>query len=468
MEEGNLAILVDAKTEYTKQLVNILKGSIYQGIKKLYTESKDSCNELNEPEKCLLQFQRNLSEIPKWNQEIINTECSRIIDESKCDWLEELITAVFVSHTRILTSINFSKNKKKINLKIPKADHFIHQCYIDIARIFWKSPYLLDDTISKYDYQRNRRDAEFIIEGSIGETIRKQLPVKHILKEYLGNEYEETEINTETNELNTNEILDEKYKDNLRKMVQTEIENCSKGYFNVNTVNTPPPSPTTIKEHNATDGNHIDEYNSVNTSTQVNTPIPAENSSNTMPINTENSVENNVNENNTSINASIESSASSTDVTNDTNVANDTNVSNDTNVTTTEEPLIENLTMEMSEPEMKIETLNLDDIEDLNDLQEVYIDEPNKPIVQLEDLNTLDNELQNGSLNNNSEVNLSINNANNNSSDKPSNNSSEIKTIVLDTDINEDEKLKKQILKNYIRKRDYSFFNDAVDSDNSD
>ena len=42
MEEGNLAILVDAKTEYTKQLVNILKGSMYQGIKKLYKESKEA------------------------------------------------------------------------------------------------------------------------------------------------------------------------------------------------------------------------------------------------------------------------------------------------------------------------------------------------------------------------------------------------------------------------------------------
>ena len=28
MEEGNLAILVDAKTEYTKQLVNILRNVI--------------------------------------------------------------------------------------------------------------------------------------------------------------------------------------------------------------------------------------------------------------------------------------------------------------------------------------------------------------------------------------------------------------------------------------------------------
>ena len=467
MEEGNLAILVDAKTEYTKQLVNILKGSIYQGIKKLYKESKDSCNDLNEPEKCLLQFQSNLSEIPKWNQEIINTECSRIIDESKCDWLEELITAVFVSHTRILTSINFSKNKKKINLKIPKADHFIHQCYIDIARIFWKSPYLLDDTISKYDYQRNRRDAEFIIEGSIGETIRKQLPVKHILKEYLGNEYDEAEVNTETNEINTNEILDEKYKENLRKMVQTEIENCSKGYFNVNTVTTPPPSPVPIEENimndsnNTNDAIHIEEDNSVNTSTQINTPIPVEDNSNNIPITTENIVknivENIVEENNTNIPIPIENQG---------HLTNDTNDTNDIN---TDEHPIENLTMEMSEPEMKIETLNLDDIDDLNDLQEVYIDEPDKPIVKLEDLNTLDAELQNVSLDNNLQANRSINlNANNNGSANASDNSNEIKTIILDTDVNEDDKIKKQILKNYIRKRDYSFFNDAVDSDNSD
>ena len=33
MEDGNLAVLVDAKTEYTKQLVNILKPNLYDGIR---------------------------------------------------------------------------------------------------------------------------------------------------------------------------------------------------------------------------------------------------------------------------------------------------------------------------------------------------------------------------------------------------------------------------------------------------
>jgi hypothetical protein len=205
MEEGNLAILVDAKLEYTKQLVHILRGNIYKGIRRLYNDSKEFCIEHSQHDKVLSKFQFYLSEIPKWNQEIILTECSNIIDNSKCDWLEELITAVFVSHTRILSSINLNKNKKKINLKIPKIDHFIHQCFIDAARSFWKVPYLLDDTVAKYEYQRNRREAESMIETSIEETIRAQLPVKHILKEYLSSNLIEGN-DTEITELVKNEI----------------------------------------------------------------------------------------------------------------------------------------------------------------------------------------------------------------------------------------------------------------------
>jgi hypothetical protein len=217
MDEGNLAILVDAKTEYTKQLVNIISPNIYMGIKSIYANCKTKTNGKD----TLYQFQMDLSEIPKWNQEIINEHHNMLVEASDCDWLEDLLTAVFVSHTRILTSINFNKNKNKINLKIPKVDHFIHLCYIEIARNFWKNPYLFDDTISKFEYQRNRRDAEQIIDNTINETIRKQLPVKHILKEYLGTEFKESNSDFTSTDTNTEH-------ENLRKMVKAEIEHCSK------------------------------------------------------------------------------------------------------------------------------------------------------------------------------------------------------------------------------------------------
>ena len=64
MDEGNLAILVDAKTEYTKQLVNIIRPNIFKGIKSIYNNAKE--NDINND--ILYKFQIDLSEIPKWNQ----------------------------------------------------------------------------------------------------------------------------------------------------------------------------------------------------------------------------------------------------------------------------------------------------------------------------------------------------------------------------------------------------------------
>ena len=224
MEEGNFAVLVDAKTEYTKQLVNIFAPNIYLNIKELFLEVKEKCQNNNNKDETLYNFQISLSEIPKWNQEVIIDKYNNIINTSGCDWLDELLTAVFVSHTRILTSINSNKNKNKINLKIPKVDHFMHLCYIEVARNVWKNPYLFDDNVTNFEYQRNRREAECLIDATINETIRKHLPVKHILKEYLGSEFQDNDISDEK----LNEDMSSSEKDNLRKMVQAEIENCSK------------------------------------------------------------------------------------------------------------------------------------------------------------------------------------------------------------------------------------------------
>ncbi len=122
--DDNITVLVDAKIEYTKQLTNILVPYIFEGIKSIYDTSKGVCN-MNKDGNILMRFQEQLSQIPKWNQEIIDEEYSRIVENSGCDWLDELVTAVFLSHTKILTSIKSNKKQNKINLKIPKIDHFI-------------------------------------------------------------------------------------------------------------------------------------------------------------------------------------------------------------------------------------------------------------------------------------------------------------------------------------------------------
>jgi hypothetical protein len=470
MDQGNLAILVDAKFEYTKQLINILKNNLFQGIKKIYNDAKEYSIEHDELDKVLKKFQFYLSEIPKWNQEVILKEVTEILDKSKCDWLEELITAVFVSHTRILTSINSNKSKKKINLNIPKIDHFIHQCYIDVARAFWKTPYLFDDSLNNYEYQRNRRDAEGIIETCIQETIRKQLPVKHILKEYLGKDYETDD------EEEPKDIESEDYS-NLRKMVKAEIENCSKEQLIGKVEEEVSPEAEIVASQELEAGAAAEE--SVNVSPEVEA-TPVESLSVNVTPEVEATQEESLSENVTPVEEVKTELSTNVSVTPDA-------PAEATPAEATPEVKLENdesnqITMEIKEPEqtttnndMKIETLDLDSVDSLEDLTklditEVNVSNPDSSVIDLntvEGLEDLDSEL--------SQVNLSgTTNDNNVSSitdilnETPTleKDVSNIKKIVIQpSELNDEDRRKKDVLKKYGRKRNFQFFNDSVESD---
>ena len=85
-----LNVLVDAKTEYTKQLVDMLTPRIYEGITSLYEDTtRDS-----EPTKILVTFQQQLSQIPNWTSDILEREYQRIQNKSDCDWIEDLVTVM--------------------------------------------------------------------------------------------------------------------------------------------------------------------------------------------------------------------------------------------------------------------------------------------------------------------------------------------------------------------------------------
>lgn len=229
MEEGSINVLVDAKEEYTKQLVSILRPCIYQGIKSIFLDAKDICNQDNTPENVLMIFQDLLSRIPKWSQDIINKEYQRIVDVSQCDYIEDLLKVIYVSHIKILTIVHSAQKNKKITLKVPSGSHFMHLCYIECAREFWKNPFLFSDRVTKYENQKNMRDSETIISECITETIRKQLPVRNILKEYLS-EPDETiqeQDDTDPSEDIKNPI-NKKYLKRLETMVRKELLNLTK------------------------------------------------------------------------------------------------------------------------------------------------------------------------------------------------------------------------------------------------
>ena len=143
MEDINSPVFAQAKIEYTKQLIDVLKIPIYEGLQSIYSDSKQTYADTDELPNI---FRKNIENIPKWNVDMIENEVDRIVRVSNCDWLEDLITAVFISHTKILASLG--NNSKRVNLTIPKSSNFIHKCYINSAREIWKNPYLFDESVS--------------------------------------------------------------------------------------------------------------------------------------------------------------------------------------------------------------------------------------------------------------------------------------------------------------------------------
>lgn len=179
MDNVEIKNLSEAKKEYTQQLVNILKNDIYNGLNSLYLSVKDNENYLE-------QFQVKLREIPKWNQDIIDQKYQDFITNSGCDWLDELLQAVFISNTAILTTVK-SRNtvQNKIDLTIPKCSRFLHKCYIESAREIFKNPYLYMNDLDYKETQKNMRETLELISLSIENSIRNLLPMKDILKQYL-------------------------------------------------------------------------------------------------------------------------------------------------------------------------------------------------------------------------------------------------------------------------------------------
>ena len=135
----------------------------------------------------LRNFQYVLRDIKLWNQDIIDEETNRILSETKCDYIDYLLKAVFITNTKILTSVNIynENNNKQIEVSIPNLSHFVHKCYQESAKKIFLNPSLFDDSLSAKERQQNLRETIPIINSSIDEAIRELLPMKQLLLQYL-------------------------------------------------------------------------------------------------------------------------------------------------------------------------------------------------------------------------------------------------------------------------------------------
>ena len=191
MDDFNVSSLHESKNEWGARLITILTPLIIDGYKSILDEAIKLCKDNGEMDKYLMTFQNFISRIPKWNQTIIETELKRICEKSGCSYLEDLVTCVHIIQLKILTAMRVGQKQKKVDIKVPKLDDFIHKTYINVARKIYKNVYLFEINIPPLNIQKNHRELEIIVQECILNTLRESIPVEAILKAYMDETIEE-------------------------------------------------------------------------------------------------------------------------------------------------------------------------------------------------------------------------------------------------------------------------------------
>ena len=206
----NVNVLVAAKEEYLKQLIYDLSPEIYTLIYKIYEESQDL------PKKrsiSLRNFQILLKKIQLWNETMILDKTKFICD--KIPYLMNLVSAIFVTHIKILSCIKLNNSAKKIEIIVPKLELFLHRILMCTAEKIYKNPLLISE---KKDYLVS------LISNYIEDAIRNQIPIEKILNEYLCDLFDNSNNDDSSNQIDK---LNE-YDNNLNNL--TEIDKINESH----------------------------------------------------------------------------------------------------------------------------------------------------------------------------------------------------------------------------------------------
>jgi len=201
MSDSVVSVYSDARSEYMKQLCLFLVPSYFQFYLNLLAKAREATKQ--DSKKLLWQFQTFLTDIPEWNNEKVTNEIQELQKMCGCDYLDDLLTAVFIAHTKVLTAIRVSSKQKKVQITVPKVEHFMFKVLCESSKLLWGSTYLFREDLSSIERQQNYRSIETLLQEGVMQAIRTMVPVKSILKDFVSSEdngEEEAEAEAEAQE----------------------------------------------------------------------------------------------------------------------------------------------------------------------------------------------------------------------------------------------------------------------------
>ena len=184
-----IPLLIELKKNHTDKLKKLLTQKIYEGISSIFEKAKTLGNS---EKKILIGFQKLLRKIPEWNNNIVDNEYERVVNETKFDNYGKLIKTIIFAQYKIIT-----KGQKTTNgVNVPIAKDFLHKVYIECARKFFLTPSFFIKTNNMNDDQQNFSKCLEMIEQSIDSVIQDSVSYDEGLTtiEDVSNKYEEKEL----------------------------------------------------------------------------------------------------------------------------------------------------------------------------------------------------------------------------------------------------------------------------------
>lgn len=196
----NLNVLVEAKKEYLGQLCLIMCPAMIEVFHDMYNEAVA----LSKGRKVLVMYQKLLKEVPNWSNAMSKQHTDNISD--RCAWFSDLLAAVFVACTKILSAVRLKTDNKKISLKLPTNEVFIQTCYNNVAKDIYKDPYIFHDEQSEYIRDEKLTSRICIC---IESTVKELIPVQQILQTYMSQESRDIDLDGDVDDSPDPDVIDD-------------------------------------------------------------------------------------------------------------------------------------------------------------------------------------------------------------------------------------------------------------------
>lgn len=195
----NLNVLVEAKREYLGQLCMIMCPAMIEVFHNMY----DEASKLSKGRKVLVMYQKLLKEVPNWSNQMSKQHTDNIAD--RCAWFNDLLAAVFVACTKILSAVRLKSDNKKISLKLPTNEVFVQTCYNNMARDLYKDPYIFHEEQSEYV-----RDEKLTVRicACIENSVKELIPVQQILQTYMSQDSRDIDLDSEVHDAEDPDVFE--------------------------------------------------------------------------------------------------------------------------------------------------------------------------------------------------------------------------------------------------------------------